>query len=142
MIWKQNINLSTINEYASNSIIGELGIEFMDYGDDYLTARMPVNHKTVQPYGILHGGASVTLAETVGSMAAELVIENRDTHIPVGVEINANHLSSVSEGYVFATARPVRIGRTLQVWNIEIKNENNKMICVSRLTMAVVPRKR
>ena len=141
MIWKQPVNIADINAYTRNSVIERLGIEFTEFGDDYLAAKMPVDHRTKQPFGILHGGASVTLAETLGSMASTLAIENTNTHVPVGVEINANHLVSVKEGFVFAKVSPIRIGRTLHVWNIKIKNETGKLVCVSRLTVAVIKRR-
>ena len=144
MIWKQNVDIKAINEFATNSMINHLGIEFTEFGDDFLSAKMPVNQHTKQPFGILHGGASVTLAETVGSMASTLVIENSNTQVAVGVEINANHLISVTEGFVFATASPYsfRLGKRLHVWNIEIKNEEDKLVCVSRLTIAIIERKK
>lgn len=141
MIWKQPVDIKTINKSASNSVIEHLGIEFTGFGDKYLSAKMPVDHRTMQPFGILHGGSSVTLAETVGSMASVFVIEDADKYLPVGIEINANHLISVKEGYVYARATPIRLGKTLHVWNIEIKNEAGKMVCVSRLTVAVIERK-
>ena len=100
---------------------------------------MPVDHRTVQPYGILHGGASVALAETLGSIAAHLVVDS-DLYFTVGMEVNANHLRPVTRGRVTGTARPIHIGKSSQVWGIEIKNEENKMVCISRITMAVVPK--
>ena len=141
MIWKQVVNIKALNNYASSSMINHLGIEFTEFGDDYLSARMPVDYRTKQPHGILHGGASVTLAETVGSVGSTLVIGDSKTQTVVGVEINANHLISVTDGYVYAAATPIRLGRTLHVWNIEIKNEAGKLVCVSRLTIAIVQRK-
>ena len=141
MIWKQPIDIKTINSFASNSIINHLGIEFTEYGDNFLSAKMPVDHRTKQPFGLLHGGASVTLAETVGSMASTLVIEDSTKNIAVGVEINANHLIPAVEGFVHATATPVRLGKSIHVWNIEIKNDLDKLICVSRLTIAIIQRR-
>ena len=141
MIWKQPVDISKINSYTSNSVVGHLGIEFTEFGDDFISAKMPVDDRTRQPFGVLHGGSSVTLAETLGSMASTLVIENVNTHVPVGVEINANHLISVKKGFVYGKATPIRIGRTLHVWNIDIKNEDGKMVCVSRLTVAVIKRR-
>jgi len=101
---------------------------------------MPVDQRTIQPFGLLHGGASVTLAETVGSIASTLVIEDPN-QIAVGVEINANHLIPAVDGFVHATAKPIRLGRTLHVWNIEIKNDEDKLVCVSRLTIAITKRR-
>ena len=110
-------------------------------GDDFITAKMPVDHRTVQPFRILHGGASVALAETLGSVAAILCLEPDSKKQVVGVEINANHLSSAREGtWVYGTVKPIRVGRTMQVWNIEIKDEKGKLVCISRLTIAVVER--
>ena len=141
MIWKQAINLEFINVTSSNTMVEHLGIEFIEYGEDYIIAKMPVDSRTVQPYRILHGGASVALAETIGSMASLFCIENTEKHAPVGVEINANHLRSVSSGFVYATCKPFKIGRTMHIWNIEIKNEAQKLVCVSRLTIAIIERK-
>ena len=141
MIWKIKPALETLQQIGVNSMSDTLGIEFVEYGDDFLTAKMPVDHRTVQPFRILHGGASVTLAETLGSTASVLTLEPGAKKQVVGIEINANHLSSAREGsWVFGTVKPIRIGRTIQVWNIEIKDENEKLICVSRLTCAIVER--
>lgn len=119
-----------------------LGIVIQEIGDDYIIASMPVDHRTVQPVRILHGGASVALAESLGSIASVLTIEDPSTHTAVGVEINANHLRSVSEGStVTGKASPIRVGRRIQVWNIEITDEQGKLVCVSRLTMAIVERR-
>ena len=138
MIWKHKIDLDAINASGKQSLTGHLGIEFTDWGDDYLSAKMPVDKRTVQPYGLLHGGASVVLAESIGSVASLFCIENMDKQVPVGVDINANHLSSARSGYVIGTARPYKIGRKLHVWNIEITDEKGKLICVSRLTVAII----
>ncbi len=119
-----------------------LGIEVTEIGPDFITAKMPVDHRTKQPLGLLHGGASVLLAESLGSFASFLCIEDTSKYMSVGVEINANHLRSVSDGYVWGTARPVRIGRLIQVWNIEIVDDQERLICTSRLTIAVVERLR
>lgn len=114
-----------------------LGIVFTEVGDDYISAEMPVDHRHHQPYGLLHGGASVTLAETLGSVAAHLTVDT-DKYKTVGLEINANHIRAVHSGTVTGTARPLHIGRTTQVWEIRIKNEQDKLTCVSRITMAVI----
>lgn len=113
-----------------------LGIEFIEYGDDYLKAKMPVDERTHQPFGLLHGGASCVLAESLGSMAGAFCVEWGKQYV-VGLEINANHISSVRDGYVVGTARPVHIGRSTQVWDIRIETEAGKLVCVSRLTLAV-----
>ncbi len=142
MLWKQDQrDPAVLQEVSRNTLVDTLGIEFTEIGDDFLTARMPVDHRTVQPMRILHGGASVALAETLGSVASVLCLENPATHTPVGVEINANHLSSARDGFVYGTVRALRIGRSMHVWNIEIKDEAGKLICVSRLTIAIIERR-
>ena len=140
-IWKQPHTLEGLNALNSNTMGENIGIVFTEIGDDFITAAMPVNEKTVQPFRILHGGANVTLAETLGSVASTLCIENLSTHAAVGLEINANHLKSVREGKrVSGTCRPVRIGRQIHVWQIEIRDENGDLSCISRLTVAIVAR--
>ncbi len=120
----------------------ELGIVFTEIGDDYVAATMPVNAKTVQPYRILHGGANVVLAETLGSIASTLCIEDPTAQTGVGLEINANHLKSVREGgMVTGVCRPVRVGRQIHVWQIEIRDESGDLSCISRLTVAIVNRR-
>lgn len=141
MIWKTEPTLEVMNNIGKGSMSDHVGIEFVESGDDFLTAKMPVDQRTVQPFRILHGGASVVLAETLGSVASVLCLTDMSKQQAVGVEINANHLSSAREGsYVYGTVRPIRLGRTIHVWNIEIKNEQGKLVCVSRLTVAVVER--
>lgn len=142
MIWKHHLSLSQVNSFAANTAMEHLGIEVTEIGPDFITAKMPVDHRTKQPLGLLHGGASVLLAESLGSFASFLCIEDTSKYMSVGVEINANHLRSVSDGYVWGTARPVRIGRLIQVWNIEIIDDQERLICTSRLTIAVVERLR
>ncbi|MGH8184625.1 MAG: hotdog fold thioesterase [Rhodanobacteraceae bacterium] len=136
-IWKQPIDLETINGWSARTLMHALGIRITEIGDDYLRGTLPVEDRTRQPYGILHGGASVALAETLGSTAAMLCCE--DGRAAVGLEINANHLRAVREGIVTGTARPVHVGRSTQVWEIRIENEAGEPTCISRLTMAVVP---
>jgi 1,4-dihydroxy-2-naphthoyl-CoA hydrolase len=116
-----------------------LGIEFTRIGDDELEARMPVDNRTRQPQGILHGGASVVLAETVGGFASHLVIDP-EKYYTVGLDINANHLRQVKQGYVKAVCRPLKLGRTIHVWDIRITDDREKLVCISRLTMAVIHR--
>lgn len=118
-----------------------LGIEFTEIGPDFATARMPVNERTRQPFGRLHGGASVVLAETVGSVAAGHTVD-RENFVAVGLEINANHVRPAFDGYVYATATALNLGRTTQLWSIRIEDEAGKLVCVSRLTMAVIPTQR
>ena len=138
-IWHGHPDLEQANEMSRDCAIGRLGIEFTEIGADSLTARMPVDGRTHQPLGILHGGASVLLAETLVSWAANFVVEPGKAC--VGMEINANHLRPVGSGLVTGTARPFHIGARSQVWHIEIHDERQRLVCVSRLTMAVVERR-
>lgn len=140
MIWKNEFTLEGINQLCQNTMVENLGIVFTAFGDDYLEASMPVDHRTVQPVRLLHGGASVALAETIGSVASQLCIDNMETHMAVGIEINANHLRPARKGRVTGRVQPLRIGRRLHVWEIRITNEAEQLICVSRLTIAVVER--
>ena len=135
-IWKNPTTLEQANQVRANTIVEHLGIEFTEIGADYITATMPVDGRTHQPMGILHGGASVVLAETVGSFAAQMAAE--PGYYCVGLDINANHLKSVRSGVVTGIAKPIHIGRSTQVWEINITNEENKLVCVSRLTMSVL----
>ena len=128
-----------LTERARNSMPGFLGIRFIEVGADYLRATMPVNERTHQPFGLLHGGASVTLAETIGSVASMLCVDEQ--YLCVGQEINANHLRGISSGTVTATARPFHLGNRSHVWHIEIRDERERLVCVSRLTMAIVERR-
>lgn len=118
-------------------MIEHLGIEFLEVGDDYIKARMPVDHRTIQPFGLLHGGASVALAETLGSVAANLCVD-REKKMCVGLEINANHVRPVTNGFVYGLARPIHIGASTQLWEIRILNEQEKLVCISRLTLAIL----
>jgi 1,4-dihydroxy-2-naphthoyl-CoA hydrolase len=136
----KNKALQKLNDFQKNTITELLGIEITDFGPDYFCGKMPVDHRTVQPYGLLHGGASAVLAESLGSIAGGMQV-NRDTQTVVGVEINCNHLRSARDGWVYGKATPVKIGRKIQVWNIEIKNEDDKLVAVSRLTLAVIDKK-
>ena len=129
--------LKRINTFQKNTMTEQIGIEITDFGNDFICGRMPIDHRTVQPFGLLHGGASATLAETLGSIAGGLKVD-RELQTVVGVEINCNHLRSAKNGWVYGKATPVKIGRKIQVWNIEIKNDDEKLVCVSRLTLAVV----
>ena len=122
----------------ANTLGENLGIEFTEIGADFLVAKMPVDSRTVQPYRLLHGGASVALAETLGSVASHLCIEDLDKKMAVGVEINANHLRPATRGFVFGKVTAIRVGRSMHVWSIEITDERGKLVCVSRLTVAVV----
>ncbi|MCW8994658.1 MAG: hotdog fold thioesterase [Psychromonas sp.] len=135
-IWKKNTDLVRLNALSENTLIAHLGIEYTQIGDDFLQATMPVDSRTKQPHGLLHGGASVVLAETLGSVAANLVVAQ--DKICVGLEINASHLRSIKKGVVTGIAKAVRIGRTAQVWQIDISNERQQLICTSRLTVSVI----
>ncbi len=135
-IWFRQLDLDTINRLAAGNMVSHLGIEFTEIGDDYLVALMPVDERTRQPAGLLHGGASAALAETLGSFAANLVVDDSRRYC-VGLEINANHLRPMTSGQVRGTARPLHIGRTTQVWDIVISDPAGKPVCVSRLTVAV-----
>jgi 1,4-dihydroxy-2-naphthoyl-CoA hydrolase len=142
MIWKQPISLERLNDRNTNTLNASLGIQFTEIGDDYIKGTMPADDRTVQPYRILHGGANVCLAESLGSVASNLCIEDLSTHVAVGIEINANHLRSVREGgVVTGTCRPVRVGRSLHVWQIDIHDERGELTCVSRLTVSIVERR-
>ena len=138
MILNKEVSLKQLNDRKDNTLLSALGIEYTEIGDDYLIAKMPVDHRTVQPFGILHGGASVALAETVGSMAAFLVLDDPKNKRVVGVDINTNHLKAVTKGWVYGKATPIRLGRKIQVWQIEILDEKENKICISRLTTMVV----
>lgn len=142
MIWKNHLTIEQINQSSPHSMAAALGIEFTEVGDDFLAATMPADHRTVQPYRILHGGANVALAETLGSIASLMCIDPNSHKVPVGVEINANHLSAVQEGgKVKGIVRPLRVGRTIHVWNIEIYDDRGKLSCVSRLTVSIIDKK-
>lgn len=138
-IWKAEIDLAMANERGKNTMGDFLGIVFTEVGDDYLVATMPVNERTLQPIGIMHGGASCVLAETVGSTAANYCVDLNQSYC-VGLDINTNHIRAMREGVVTGTARPFHIGKTTQVWGIEIKNSDGKLVSVTRLTMAVLSR--
>lgn len=137
MIWKIEPSLDGINTLSKNTLVSRLGIVFTEFGDDYLKATMPVNEHTKQPYGVLHGGASVVLAETMGSYASSMCIDDPFTNPGFGIEINANHLKSAREGIVTGIVKPIRIGKTIHVWDIKIYNEKEEIICISRLTVMV-----
>lgn len=138
-IWFNKISLNDLMTRNKNTMSDHLGIEFIEMGDDYLTAKMPVDERTKQPIGIMHGGASCVLAETVGSIAANYCVDPTKNYC-VGLDINTNHIRSIRDGYVFATAKPFHLGRSTQVWGIEITNEQKQLISVNRLTMSVMLR--
>ncbi len=138
-VFLRNVDAAAMNAGSADTLVQHLGIEVLEVGEDFIRGRMPVDHRTHQPFGLLHGGASVALAETLGSMAASLCVDSA-TQMAVGLEINANHLRAVTAGWVIGTARPIHVGRSTQVWDIRIENETGQPVCISRLTMAVVPR--
>jgi 1,4-dihydroxy-2-naphthoyl-CoA hydrolase len=136
-IWFDGFPLDYANERSRDSLIAHLGIEVIEAGDDYLKARMPVDQRTKQPAGVLHGGASVALAETLASWGAAFAVD-RAKHHCVGIEINANHVRPASGGHVTGVARPVQLGKTLHVWEVRISDERDRLVCISRVTMAVL----
>lgn len=138
-IWRSVPTLESLNALSQNTLVEHLDIRFTAVGDDYLAGTMPVDSRTHQPFGLLHGGATVVLAETLGSSAANCCLD-MSTHYAVGLEINTNHLRPVRSGVVTGTARPIHIGRSTQVWEIRTHDEGGKLTAISRLTMAVVPR--
>ena len=138
-IWKIQVTAGAANERGKNTMSEHLGIEFTEIGDDFMTATMPVDHRTKQPVGIMHGGASCVLAETVGSTAANLCVEANQ--YCVGLDINTNHIRAIRSGVVTAIAKPFHLGKSTQVWGIEIRDEEKRLVSVTRLTMAVLERK-
>src|SRR5277367_1303037 len=138
-IWRSLRTVAELNSNSEVTLIGNLGILFSEIGDDFVRGTMPVDTRTVQPYGLLHGGASVALAETLGSMGAAMCVD-ADEYQVVGQEINANHVRAARDGLVTGTARPVHLGGRTHVWGIEIVNADQKLVCISRLTMAVIKR--
>lgn len=132
-------DLARLNAHGRGTLAESLGIEFTEAGADFLRGRMPVDTRTKQPFGLLHGGASVALAETLGSAAGNHCLDS-ERSIAVGLEISANHLRPVTSGWVTGTARPIHVGRSTQVWDIRIEDEHGHMTCISRLTLAVVPK--
>ena len=129
--------LRKIEERTGNTMVSTLGIEITDFGEEYLCGKMPVDDRTKQPFGLLHGGASVALAETLGSMGAGMHVDLENYSV-VGIEINPSHLKAMKDGWVYGKAIPIRIGRKIQVWDINIKDEKDNMVCKSRLTLAVI----
>ena len=135
-MFRPDITLDTLNQWSDGTLMQPLGIRFTEIGPDYVRGTMPVDARTLHPYGLLHGGASVALAETLGSTAGGLCVE--DGQGVVGIEINANHLRGVREGTVTGTARPLHVGRSTQVWEIRIEDEAGQLVCISRITLAVI----
>ena len=138
-IWKQSTDLDRINAWNHNTLVEHLGMRVTEIGADYVRGTMPVDARTRQPFGLLHGGASVALAESLGSLAGNLCIDVT-TEMAIGLDINANHVRAATAGVVTGTARSLHLGRTTQVWEIRIEDERARLVCISRLTLAVVPR--
>jgi 1,4-dihydroxy-2-naphthoyl-CoA hydrolase len=139
-VFKDEITPELLNRWSPNTMAENIGIEFTAVGPDYIEARMPVDHRTHQPLGLLHGGASVALAETMGSIAAMCCLDETKQYC-VGLDINANHVRGVKSGYVIGVTRPLHIGKKTHVWEIKISNEAGELVCISRITMAVIDKK-
>lgn len=139
-LFNSALTLEMLKTISANTMVAHLGIEFTRIGEDFIEARMPVDHRTHQPLGLLHGGASVALAETLGSVAATFCVDPAKQYC-VGLDINANHIKSAREGFVTGITKPIHIGKRTQVWEIRISNEQNELICISRITMAVIDRR-
>jgi 1,4-dihydroxy-2-naphthoyl-CoA hydrolase len=137
MIWFRDYKLEYLQGSRNGHMAKHIGIEFIEVGPDYLKAKMPVNEKTTQPFGILHGGASCVLSETLGSVASWMTIDPEKFRA-VGLEINANHIRAVTDGYVIGTCTPLHVGRRTQVWQTDIVEESGKRVCISRLTVAII----
>ena len=132
--------LEQIEAFQKNTMTDQLGIKITDYGNNYICGKMPVDHQTKQPYGLLHGGASVAFAETLGSIGAGMQIDYNNQSV-VGIEINASHLKSIKKGWVYGRAQPLRVGKTIQVWDINITDKDDYLICASRLTLAIIKKR-
>ncbi|HEV8514381.1 MAG TPA: hotdog fold thioesterase [Cyclobacteriaceae bacterium] len=139
-IFKPGITLDVLNKLSANTMVDHLGIVYTTIGEDYLEAKMPVDHRTQQPLGLLHGGASVALAETLGSVAAMCCLD-ANLQYCVGLDINANHVKSVRDGFVIGIVKPIHVGKKTHVWEIRITTEKNELVCVSRITMAIIDKK-
>jgi len=137
MIWKNKLTIETLNNRQIPGLTGTIGIQYTAIGDDYIIATMPVDERTIQPMGLLHGGASAALAETLGSIASWMIIDTRK-EAAVGLEINCNHIKSIRTGIVIGTARPIHIGRRTHIWDIRIIDESDNLICIARLTVAII----
>jgi len=139
-IFNTGVTIEILNKMSGNTLVTHLGIEFTQVGEDFIEAKMPVDHRTHQPLGLLHGGASVSLAETLGSVGAACCIDITKQYC-VGLEINANHIKSVRDGFVYGVTRPIHVGKKTHVWEIKISNEAKELVCLSRITMAIIDRK-
>jgi 1,4-dihydroxy-2-naphthoyl-CoA hydrolase len=140
MMFNKEIEIKDLQRLSEDTLVSHLGIEFIESGSDFLKARMPVDKRTIQPYKMLHGGASLALAETLGSICSNIIVDSTRNYC-VGMEINANHIRPVSSGWVYGTAKPVHIGQKTHIWEILIKDEKEHLVCISRLTMAILDKK-
>jgi 1,4-dihydroxy-2-naphthoyl-CoA hydrolase len=139
-IWfKKDLSIEDLKPFAPKTMAEHLAIEWVEVGEDFISGRMPVDHRTIQPYGLLHGGASCVLAETLGSIASAMVIDHSNYYC-VGIEINANHIRGVKSGFVTGKASPLHLGNTTHVWDIKLHDDRGKLTCVSRLTVAILKR--
>ncbi|MBK9254392.1 MAG: hotdog fold thioesterase [Saprospiraceae bacterium] len=141
MIWKHKPDLDYINQFSKNTLVSHLGIEVTEIGDDFLRSEMPVDERTRQPMGLLHGGASVVLSESIGSLGAYFTIDEPEKCSVVGIEISASHVKSAKSGKVYGITRPVKLGKTIQIWQTNIFNEADELICSSKLTVMVLRQK-
>lgn len=141
MIWfDKNASVDNIKPLGYGTMTEHLGLEFLEVGKDFIKAKLPVDNRTIQPYGLLHGGASCVLAETLGSIASFLVIDSSQ-YLCVGIEVNANHIRCAREGFVYGVCSPLHLGSTTHVWDIRITDEKGKLVCISRLTVAIIKKK-
>ena len=138
MLWRSEIHIDKLQEYITNTMLDTIGFEFVGCTEDSITARIPVDRRTIQPYGILHGGASATLAETLGSIASQFAVEKPGEQKVVGIELNINHIRQVTKGWVTGTATPIHIGRRMHVWDIRNVDDDGKLVSVARLTTMVL----
>ena len=140
-IWfDKNLSLDSIPAFDAGTINEHLGIKWTEIGDNFIRAKMPVDHRTKQPFGLLHGGASCVLAETLGSFASYLTVDPKEFNC-VGIEINANHIRSAKDGFVYGSCHPIHLGSSTHVWDIRISNEEGKLVCISRLTVAIIKKR-
>jgi 1,4-dihydroxy-2-naphthoyl-CoA hydrolase len=139
-LFNHEVTIGALNQMSTKTMVEHLGIEFTRIGEDFIEAKMPVDHRTHQPLGLLHGGASVSLAETLGSVAATCCIDMSKQYC-VGLEINANHIKSVKNGFVYGVTKPIHIGKKTHVWEIRITNEQHELVCISRITVAIIDKK-
>ncbi len=137
-MFNSKIDLKSLNDLTTGNLSGHVGIEYIEIGSDYLIAKMPVDERTIQPAGILHGGASVVLAETLGSVASFYCLDPEQKKLPVGLEISANHIKSVSSGWVYGKVTPKHIGRRTHLWQIEITNDDGQLVCLSKITVMII----